>query len=416
MGICNVLDLFRTPVILKFEKKEKSSTNLGGFLSIGIIIFLLIMFAQSDVFHKMSPKIVDLDISSATRSPIQYSNQVFAFSICDSQGTAYIDPQIYSFNVSNYFFQYDPNGNVFVNNNISYALHICTPDDFPGDLYDSLGLQNSYCLNDSNFELSGFWNENQLSLFEVYVYLCDNVSTANSCKSIEEIQNFFSGKYFNIYYADLNFAPTNYLTPLSATTHYDYYLIDLNLRKILSIFLKTIQVVTDDAYIFDNNNVLEGILFDSKQLDIFYDQNISDASVPLFECDFYASQNTQKVSRVYQKLAEALASIGGIANVVMIIGFVLTSVENGLNLKKKVMNCLYSFEDTQKFNKKKHTNKKRDKFYGERCSKTESDSKVKKPHMELPSYLNPDKKTLNPKKKDQKSTYFIKSWLRHWLA
>ena len=191
------------------------------------------------------------------------------------------------------------------------------------------------------------------------------------------------------------------MNPLSAATHNDYYLIDLNLRKQLSISLKTLQVVTDDAYIFDNNNVLEGSLLDSKELDMFNDKNISDTSNPLFECLFYASQNIQKVSRVYQKLAEALASIGGIANVVMIIGFLLTSVENGLKLKRKVMNCLYSFKDTQKFNKKKHsTNKKRNKFYGERCSKTETASKVKKPHMhmELSSYLNPDKKTLNPKK------------------
>ena len=38
MPLCSFLDLFQTPVVLKFESNEKTSTNLGGFLSIGIII------------------------------------------------------------------------------------------------------------------------------------------------------------------------------------------------------------------------------------------------------------------------------------------------------------------------------------------------------------------------------------------
>jgi len=64
----------------------------------------------------------------------------------------------------------------------------------------------------------------------------------------------------------------------------------------------------------------------------------------------YSSKTTEQASRVYQKLSEALASLGGIANT-MIIGFAVTSIANSLKIKINLMNCIYFFQEFKKQDK-----------------------------------------------------------------
>ena len=343
-----MLDLFRSPVNIKFEKKEKNSTVIGLFLSIGIIIFLTISFAQSDVFQRQQPNIVNIDVTNANRPLIKYSDRLFAISVSDDNSVCFSNSTIFEIKVTNNHLKASASGKGFdYAKNISKSLHLCQPSEFEDGLYYKLGLNGAFCLDDHSFETEGFWDGDFLTYLRIEVAMCNNKTMNNTCKSPKEIADFLNGKTFNIYYVGTSLDPSNYLNPISSIIHNDYYYIDATLRKNFMIFLKNLAVTTDDAYFFNNNNTITDILFDSKEIDMYYVPDIENPQ-SFFICTFYSSRLSQNVQRTYSKILDAISNLGGTANIVMIFGFILISVESSLSLKKKVMNCLYSFQDTNK--------------------------------------------------------------------
>ena len=348
LSTITMLDLFRSPVIIKFEKNEKNSTIIGLVLSIGIIIFLTISFAQSDVFQRQQPNIVNIDVTNANRPQIKYSDRLFAISVSDDNSVCYSNSTIFEIRVTNCYMKASASGKGFdFVKNVSKSVHLCRPSDFEEGLFYKLGLDGAFCLDENTFETEGYWDGDFLTYLRIDVAMCDNNTMNNSCKSPKEIADFLNGKTFNIYYVGTSLDPSNYLNPKSSIVYNDFYYIDATLRKNFAIFLKNLAVTTDDAYFFNNNNTITDILFDAKEIDMYYVKNIENPQ-SFFICTFFSSRLSQNVQRTYSKILDAISNLGGTANIVMIFGFILISVESSLSLKKKVMNCLYSFQDTNK--------------------------------------------------------------------
>ena len=358
MKYISTLDLFKTPFFLKFEKKFQISTNLGVFISLGLIIFLLMNFIISDVFYKGSPKIANYDFINEQSPLINYSTKVFTIAVEDENSLAYGNPDMFTINITNSFMISNDDGKSFqFLKNITKNLHVCKPEDFPDKVYYSLGFENNFCMDDSYFETEGYWTEKSISYLEIDILLCDNVTYEGKCRSIEEIKNFFNRKYFSIYYQTFDIDTSNYMKPLFSIINNDFYLVDVSLRKTLYIYLKNFVMSTDDAFILSNNHTISDTTFDRKEVDLYFEPNISNNN-PLFKCVLYSSHKTQVIQRTYQKISEALANLGGIASVLLSLGYILTSFEKKLDIKKKVMNGLYSFPETKISKTKKNKDKK----------------------------------------------------------
>ena len=130
---------------------------------------------------------------------------------------------------------------------------------------------------------------------------------SGKCKSNEEIKNFFYRKFFSIYYTDQNIDTGDYESPLKSIIRNDYHMIDLKLRKISNIFLKNIEISTDDGAVFSNRHIITDIHYDKEIVDFFLvkEDNISE---PLFQCFLFSSKSKQNIQRIYQKLTEAFAN------------------------------------------------------------------------------------------------------------
>ena len=380
------LDIFQSPILLKFEKHEKTATYLGVLFSLTIIALLSITFIQSDVFYKSSPNVYDITEALEERAFINF-NKILAISIEDDNGNAYNDPQIFEIKVTNYLLEATDNGNggfAYITNSTK-ETHICTTDDIPANIYEKLGFSNKNCVGDS-FDLKGLWNENSLKYLDISLILCNNITTQGKCKSLEEIQNFFFRKSFNIYFSDLSIDTSNYEKPLSFIIHNEFYMVDLIIRKILNVYLKQIQVQTDDGFLLSNYNEINDIIFDSKDLDMFKFDTLDDEQ-PLFQCLIFSSQSAENIQRVYQKITDALSNVGGMANILMIFGFLFTSVEKSLQLQKKIMNALYSFQElsnkqntqnTQKTLNNLNDIKRSDTIYGKKQDSELNSSQTRK--------------------------------------
>lgn len=346
------MDVFQTPVYLNFQKHEKHSTNFGIILSVGLIVFLCVMFFRSDVFYKNTPKVENVDRIQGHRPPISFTNRILTFAIEDEESLAYIEPSICTLEITNKFMKIIDAEDFQTIQEIKKIPYSCTESDFPPNIFVSQGYSNNYCINDTSFMTEGFWDEEIFTFLEVNVKICDNSTSSVKCKTLDEIQKFFKDKYFNVYYSSTTVDTSNYEKPISNLINNEYYKLDFSLRKELSIYLKNLEIITDDAYILDTDDSISDIIFDSKEIDqrLNLDHTIEK---PIFTCYFYSSRKTQKIRRAYQKLDEALANLGGIANIVIVVGFLFSSFEKTLDLKKKVMNKLYSFQTMKQVEKRK---------------------------------------------------------------
>ena len=197
----------------------------------------------------------------------------------------------------------------------------------------------------------------------IALLLCQN-STGSPiiCKSKEEIDKFLKEKYFGIYYQDNNYDMSDFKNPISSVFKTDYALIDPIIRKKLTINYKFTEITDDKGLLFDQENSINTFKKDSILWD-FDSRSYGDQMI--FVICLYSSEYKQKVNRRYQKLQDAISNMGGSASVLIMIGTVLTKLQNKLNLTNYIMNQLYNFQpipenfiNNNKKNKHKNKNSK----------------------------------------------------------
>lgn len=341
----NFLDLFRRPIYLHFNNREKTSSRLGLVFSVGIYVLVLLEFLRSDIFFHKAPKVIIQDITDFQRRNLKFQDKLFTVSIVDDNSLGYYaDPSIFSIVSKNVYMTISPNGGYDFKHIEEKSLHLCDEKDFPdANVSLNLGLNNySYCLDNNSFEMHGYWDEPTLAYFEFLVVLCDNETSQVVCQTPEQIQEFFVMKYFNLVFAGLKIDVENYTNPLDLKYRNIYELIEPRLNKMMNVFMKDIIVKTEDGIILSNKIEVVDTSYDSKESDLaFIDPN---SNAPIFTCDFYSSRNHQSITRTYQTISEVFANVGGLLSFLMACGFGLTYIENTLSLQVKIMNRLYSFQ------------------------------------------------------------------------
>ena len=349
-------DLFRIPVIFYFDGSSKRFSALGILCSIGIYAFLLLQFAQSDLFLKNSPIVVSQSIQTAHANRIQFDEtSLIIFNVADSAARLYLDPSIFNI-VFKYYtdpihFQY-------------FELKKCKKQDvkFNETLFDLLNLNNSLCLNDINktFKLEGSWDEYFISYAAVSLFLCNNLTSNYTCKSSEEIDKFFNTwsnfKFFSVTFHNSQLDLADYKNPFKITYKTDFQFIDTAVKKRFNIFLKTAEVETDNGWIFPEKKVQKNFMFETKEFDF---QMRTDKTQPVFQMLFYASKEVVKSSRRYQKLPEVLGSLIGMAHLLMFCFIFFTGLATHVSTLKNILNRLYFFQKIDKKRLKVKRNKKR---------------------------------------------------------
>ena len=71
------LDIFKSPFLLRISEKEKTSALLGFFFSLGIMIFLVIFFVNSDVFYHLRPNIIDEQLLVPKKLKLDFNGNNF---------------------------------------------------------------------------------------------------------------------------------------------------------------------------------------------------------------------------------------------------------------------------------------------------------------------------------------------------
>ena len=158
------LDLFKTPFTFTFsEKHSKLDSKTGILFSLIIYIFMMLMFFQSDYYHKTNPKVISQTIPWAKTEKMTFNkdNFILTVGIVNIWGEeSFLDPSIGKFKVE----YVDVNVDLNLTKNITYnekKIHHCNFTDFTKDEFNmtKVGYFHFTCLDDLNFEIEGFLNQ-----------------------------------------------------------------------------------------------------------------------------------------------------------------------------------------------------------------------------------------------------------------
>ena len=352
-------DIFKVPFILLFQNRKQSSTILGSLFSFTIVAIVLYLFTTSNMLLKINPLVIDQTTTNdhAALIDLSASNFEIAAGVANSFGLGFQDPTIFKVQ----FIQIEIDFNETINSKqiskkVIKPTKPCTPDSFKDPTtFNSLGLANYACPKDGTFQLEGGFDERSVKAVVVMISYCNNQTDGVICKSQADINTFFKDKGLWLYYQDDIYDISNYQNPLKKNWRLQAIQCAA-VSRIIDLYLKKLIFINDDSFLFTNDQSLYGFMKERSE-------GLSDyvmVDSPLISINLFSSKNNQKTKRQYQKLGDLIASIGGIINVLIIIGFIITNLENQLQMQNHIMNSLYSYsyEKREKLPKMKSSRKK----------------------------------------------------------
>lgn len=339
------VDLFKTPIYFFVNARQKTSTILGSLFSLGIYAFIIYSFLMSNMYLRINPFVIDQINQQHHRNQINLDNSNFslAMSLNSEDGINFIDPTMFTFHLRLRTLETIEGIEGYQETIFDdKELHPCSPIDFLGNptMFQDLALTNAMCLKNSTLQLEGYWDEKKLTYIKIWLSMCKNqTNNAIVCKPENEIKDFLKGKYFGIYYQDFSFDLKNYSDPVHRNYKYDYQLVTTFMRKEVSLFIRETELLNDDNFFINDDQTVKYYQKDFLTLDF---EDVKDDG-ELNTILIYGSNNKQSSTRKYQKFAELLASLGGTAKALMMIGFVLVKSQATINLMRVVMSKLYYF-------------------------------------------------------------------------
>ena len=320
------IDFFGIKPKFNINNKYSYGTYYGAIVSIFICILLSIIFFMQffKIILHSEPTLIttiynDEDPKKLNITP---NNFILTFSLQDINYNNYINESIYFVSASLANVNLYPNGtNHLIEKNLS--LIKCSDYNFSliPDYFKNLPLNNLYCINESLISIQGQFKKNIWSYINLRFYICNKTEdNLNKCASENEIKSRLNGGYIGIFMTDFNVIPTNYSNPsnifgtnvynsFSIRNHVDYWM-----------YLKPIEVITDNGYFMENKKKDDFFGLDYSKSDIYYlDDNSNFLTIII-----RVSPRRDVYERSYLKIQGAAATIGGMINLSIFIGQLIT--------------------------------------------------------------------------------------------
>ena len=353
------IDIFGSPVNLTINHSRKSNTIFGGCLTIisiiGIIVYAI--YNAEDFYLKLNPS-VSRTTYSKTQAPSIMINKT-TFPIAFNLWMGDITSSGLKFN------------GWYINSNVSTELTFkkCTKDDFPlinKTNFDEILGNSSLCIDNLNYELfNNFENDNNNGLIEIEVRGC-NRKTKADCDLIDQ---YINNNYISIMMTNVGIHLDDLKNPLDYFIESLYIMPAQGYLKQLNMKIKKETLITDDGWFIKNLKEQHAL-----SLDMFYfdfslgeqengnqvnynflrslkdkteDINFNDTGnysdyrdknkEILFILDIIPSNNEEIIKRIYLKLHNAVADVGGILSIILTIMPFLTFFLVLQKLKKQFL-------------------------------------------------------------------------------
>lgn len=324
------IDFFKKPILLNLNNHPKQASVLGCMISTFLILLLLLQFFYSPLFTKTNPTIVTQTKINQLSPLIKVNEKNFnlMFRLTDKFGqTVALDPSIFKISV-NYGLVLEKN----LMGNLKWANKGKV---VPCDSKNS----TLFCVQNMSSILNGTFDESTSS-FNILVSVCDNATDEVSCKTIPQINEFFQNSYvgFDLYFNQFTSDVMNYSEPFFQIRNFFHYSLNLSISKNKAIYLKKVELLTDDGFYLTNEKKTDSFTVDYTNEENEYNNDIS-----LLSISFFPSKKHDIIYRRYQKIQELLGDLNGTMTFLLILGYFVTSLQSQLNVIQTIVNELYYF-------------------------------------------------------------------------
>jgi hypothetical protein len=357
------IDYFAQPVQIFFNGEKKYSTVLGGLVSLIIfcITVALIFNSSTNLFNRTNP------LTSMTNTFLRYSpimnlsddNHFYAAYLITSDLKVFSDPSYFSIEINQFILERNDNGSQKVSfldiqkKNCSLYFQTFLDKSFEKE-YNHNSLYMGTCFDQKSIikPIGGNFASDYFSNIRYQVKLCHN-STNIICKPDQEIREKLRGSFFQFYYFDRNVDPEFFENPFVEYFSKYFILLDPQVSKFVDIYFKNVTVHTDDGLIFKTRDSVSSIVYD------YYREQFNTTKSDII-LDFYlnSSNNFLTYSRIYMKIQDLAATIGGLLKAMTFTGYLLTIIFNDHERYEKIFKALFNFKETEETydNGKKNNN------------------------------------------------------------
>ncbi|KAL4512148.1 hypothetical protein ABPG72_005150 [Tetrahymena utriculariae] len=361
------LDIFGVPIQINFNHENKHTTKFGGVVSLAIftLIFVFLINLLLQISNKNNPQVIQEQLVVDCPSRYDLSNQNFNFAIglLDEDFSPFFDESYYKIK-ANFLFKENytfPNGTVtqlFQNQEID--LIRCTAQSFKVDgtqnFFLSQEYNNLYCIKDiSQYYLVGQFDQPNFSVIQYFVSQC----SGSNCQNSTEIQRKLSVSQLQIYYSNHAVKVSNLTQPFQPIGQSLFWQTNLLQGQVIDITYMNTHV-TDDLGLISNSYVTKtNLLYSSNR--VLYSSSASDF---IYYVSIYMEKNQeQQYRRSYLKFTQAISQVGGIYNVLFLVGCLIAQPYSYLELQRKIVNSTFSFygDHLKKDNNKNSIRRKQEK-------------------------------------------------------
>ena len=348
------IDMYSKKIGFFYHGHEKISSFFGLFLTLAYILVSLTLFIYEIIktFQRKELTVYDSTMYGTEMPSININSDqfYFAFGLEDpSTSSRFIDDRIYIPKIV-FVDKVKVNDELVTANQITLEYEKCNVEKF-GEKYQSLfikhELDNSYCLKDTNFNLTlaGGYKYDRMTYIRIRIYPCVNSTENNySCRPQEVIDRYLSSGFFSIILKDFGLNPLNYSVPILPTLQDLYTTIDKSMMRNYILNFRVTQINTDIGIIKEDIKK-EKYLQYFKELQTFTLRNEKDyyngKSVILVQMKLDDTILIQ--TRHYTKISAIFSRIGGYMQLMNTAFLLLSTIINKLHSNFKVINSIFKY-------------------------------------------------------------------------
>jgi len=342
------IDIFGRKTQLKMSRRSRFKTKIGGFFTLIMITLCMLLFFSfgSDMLYHENPTAIfsQIFVPEPSRTYFSKDNYFFMFGVQLANFSQFIDESIYTVTVFNR--RVGKNNDSFVK---EVEVGRCTEDMLPADpkMKDYFNgatpspVSDLYCLKDiDNYFIEGSFDTEEYTFLEIYVYACQNSSNQTICKSNEEIASKLNG-FFALFTMDYLIDPQKYTEPGQAIGT-DYFTpLSVGIERYTNRYIADTKVISDDGFLFSDQKTYNYPTYSYDKESLLLDTG--DSGLLMYFL-LRKAHNEIVYERMYKKLQNILAEIGGIIQILYLFFYALSYPSVSKLYFEKIINSIYHFE------------------------------------------------------------------------
>ncbi|KAL4494501.1 hypothetical protein ABPG72_004403 [Tetrahymena utriculariae] len=369
--------MFGKQILLRFNGVDKHKTTCGGITSILIFItmFIQIISIFQTLIFRLNPEVVYNQEYVDGVEIFSLNSNIFEFAIGmeDANFKHFIDEEVYYMNAAQVISIRNNETNQADYHYYNFTLERCTKDNFQNPLTQDYFLrqpyENLFCIprNKTSLQIGGDFDLYYFASIQIKIYRCVG-SKCKNASNPDYYQQYFKQPQFAMYFTDALVDPTskNPITPIGRDL---FFTSSQTLQQYITVFMVKNEINSQEGVILSNEVKHSGLSFSQYQQQSLIKENDDNL---MYQIDLRLEKKKQnKWQRKYLTLSQGISQIGGIYQALVALGCLFLFPLSQFQLNRKLMNQIFSFENSSLEESKKNRKSISQKVESITCNKGE---------------------------------------------